>query len=306
MQSAGELNDAFGLPEMLVFDEPHPGMPRARVTTPACTGELYLQGAHLTAWQPAGEGPALFLSDRSAFTPGKAIRGGIPVIFPWFGAPDTSPVPTSPGAPSHGFARVWPWTLRFAALAGEDLHLSLTLDQSDGLRALGFRGFELAFEAILGRSLTVRLTVANTGDSPFLFEEALHAYLALGDVTQVAVEGLQGTEFLDKTENFERKRQTEPLLRFEGETDRPYLNTTAPLLLLDPVLGRRLVLEKSGSVTSVTWNPGPALAAKLPDLAPEAWRHFACLETANVAENAITLAPREARTMEMRLRVEPQ
>ena len=305
MQSADELKDAFGLPEVLEFDEPYPGMPRARIRTAACTAEFYLQGSHLAQWQPAGQQPVLFLAERSSFTPGKAIRGGIPIIFPWFGSPDTSPVKTSLGASQHGFARVWPWTLRFAALAGDEVYLSTTLDQTEGVRGLGFAGFELAYELILGRTLTARLSVANTGVKPLLFEEALHAYLMVGDSRKVSVQGLSGTEFLDKTQHFERKTQHESELQFEGETDRPYLNTTAPLMLQDPLLGRCLRLEKVGSNTTVTWNPGPELAARLPDLGAEAWSRFVCLETANVGENAVTVAPREGHTMEMRLSVEP-
>ncbi len=310
MQTVDQLTADFGLPELLTFDEPHPGMPRLGVRTPACTAELYLPGAHLTAWQPAGQQPVLFLSEKSNFAPGKAIRGGIPVVFPWFAAADTSPVPTPPGAGSHGFARTSPWTLRFAALAGDDLHLSLTLDQTEGtpateaMRKAGFSGFGLALEVILGHTLTLRLSVANSGEKPLFFEEALHAYLAVGDSEHVTVEGLAGTEYLDKTENFARHTQTDRELRFRGETDRPYLNTTAPLTLHDPVLGRRLRLIRANSRTAVTWNPGPALTAKLPDLLPDAWRNFVCLETANVAENALTLQPGEAQTMEMHLAVE--
>ncbi len=301
MQTATDLNEAFGLPDVLSFDEPHPGMPRARIATPACTGEFYLQGAHLTQWQPAGQQPALYLSERSTYVPGKAIRGGIPVIFPWFGDAETSPVATPPKAPKHGFARTSPWTLRFAALAGEDLHLSATLDPSDEIKALGFSGFELAYEAVLGRTLRVRLSVANTGDAPLLIEEALHAYLAVGDSRQVSVLGLEGTEYLDKTEGFKRKEQTDTALRFAGETDRPYLNTSAPLTLLDPLWERRMQLTKAGSRTSVTWNPGEELAATLPDLGAGDWNRFVCLETANVGENAVTVRPHEAHTVEMTL-----
>ena len=304
MQTAAQLNDEFALPDLLTFDEPHPGMPRARVRTPACAGELYLQGAHLTGWQPSGQRPVLFLSERSAFIPGKAIRGGIPVIFPWIGSPETSPVHPPPGSSSHGYARVWPWTLRFAALAGDDLHLSLTLDHNDRLHALGFDFLQLGIDLILGQTLTVRLTAANAGETPFLFEEALHAYLQLGDIHQVSLEGLAGTEFLDKTENFRRKTQTENPLRFTAETDRPYLNTTTPVTLTDPVLQRRLTVTKTNSDTTVIWNPAAELTAKLPDLAPADWHHFACIETANAADNAVTLQPRQAHTMVMQLKAE--
>ena len=305
MQTADELNAAFAVPGALIFDEAHPGMPRATVTTRGCTAEFYLQGAHLTAWHPAEQQPVLFLSERSSFTPGKAIRGGIPVIFPWFGSPETSPVHTKPGASQHGFARTSPWTLRFAALAGEDLHLSATLDQTEATRNMGVGGFELACEFILGRTLTVRLAVANTGDKPLLFEEALHAYFQVGDAEQVLVEGLQRTEFLDKTDNFARKTQTEAMLQFSGQTDRPYLNTSSPVILRDPLLKRDIRIEKSGSSSTVTWNPGLELSSTLKDLAPDAWREFVCLETANVMGNAITLLPREAHTMEMKLSIEP-
>ncbi len=304
MQTAAELNAEFAIPDLLTFNERHPGMPSARILTPTCAGELYLQGAHLTHWQPAGQEPVLFLSDRSAFTPGKPIRGGIPVIFPWFGSPDTSPVHPAPGSPSHGYARVWPWSLRFAALAGDDLHLSLTLDHNDRLHALGFDFLQLGIDLILGQTLTVRLTAANAGQAPFLFEEALHAYLQLGDIHQASIEGLAGTEFLDKTDDFRRKTQIEDPLRFTAETDRPYLNTATPVTLTDPVLQRRLTVSKTESNTSVLWNPAAALTAKLPDLAPDAWHHFACIETANVAENAITLEPQQAHSMTMHLNVE--
>lgn len=304
MQTADELNEAFGLPGVIAFDEPHPGMLRARVTAPSCTAELYLQGAHLTQWQPRGDEPVLYLSSRSSYLPGKAIRGGIPIVFPWFGPAATSPVPTQPGAPQHGFARVSPWTLRFAALAGDDLHLSLSLDQTESIRDSGFHSFELACEIILGRTLTLRLSVANTGDAPFPFEDILHAYLHVGDSREVSVEGLQGTQFLDKTDDSLRKTETEAALKFVGEIDRPYLNTTASLVLTDPALARRLLLEKGGSHTTVTWNPGEALAKKMADVGPDEWTQFVCLEPGNAAENFITLRPREVHTTELRLRVE--
>ncbi len=309
MQTAPQLNDEFALPHCLAFDEIHPGMPRARITTPACTAEVYLQGAHLTQWQPASREPVLFLSERSAFTPGKAIRGGIPIIFPWFGAPETSPIHPPQGSASHGFARVWPWTLRFVALAGDDLHLSFTLDHNERLHALGFDFLQLGVDFILGSKLTVRLSAVHsvTGPEarPFVFEEALHAYLQLGDIHQVSIEGLAGTDYLDKTDSFLRKDQVDPIIIFTSETDRPYLNTTSPVTLVDPVLRRRLCVSKAHSSTTVVWSPAAALTAKLPDLAPDDWQHFACIETANVAENAVTLAPGQAHTMEMQLSVEP-
>jgi glucose-6-phosphate 1-epimerase len=304
VQTLQELTDNFTLPGVLEFDEPHAGMPRATISAPGCQAEFFLQGAHLTQWQPTDRWPALFTSQHSAFEPGKAIRGGIPVIFPWFGSPANSPVHPPADAPSHGFARTSPWTLQFAALAGEDLHLSLTLDHTEAMQQMGFAGLELAYHAVLGRELTVRLTVANTTDRPFTFEEALHAYLAVSSSGEISVTGLKDTVYLDKTDNFARKTQTSKSLKFEGEVDRPYLDTTGPVTLHDHVIDRDLTIFKTGSHTTVTWNPGAKLAARLPDLGDEEWRNFVCLETANAADNALTLEPGKAHTMEMCLHLE--
>jgi glucose-6-phosphate 1-epimerase len=110
-----QFNDQFGIPGVLRFDE-HNGLTRAIATTPSASAILYLQGAHLTHWQPAGQGPVLFLSRKSDLAPGKPIRGGVPIAFPWF-ATDSKPdrFEGKPG-PSHGFARIQPWTPAFAAL----------------------------------------------------------------------------------------------------------------------------------------------------------------------------------------------
>lgn len=306
MQTTDQLTREFAIPGVLAFRETHPGMVAVDVTTAACTAQLYLQGAHLTQWQPAGQAPVLFLSERSAFAPGKAIRGGIPVVFPWFASPETSPVHPPAGSPSHGFARTSPWSLRFAAIAGDDVHLSLLLDPAPHREP--FQSLQVGLDISLGNACDVRLTVANAstdpGAAPVLFEEALHTYLHVGDARQVSIEGLRGTAFLDKTDGFQRKTQTEDPLRFHGETDRMYLNTKTSLTLTDPTLKRRLHLRKTGSETTVIWNPATEVAGRLADLGADAWPHFACMETANAGENALRLPAGQAHTMGMHLSVE--
>jgi len=224
------LTDNFAITGVLAFDETESGLMRARITTPACTAELYLQGAHLALWQPAGRGPALFLSEQSLFAPGKAIRGGVPIIFPWFGARSGART----DGPSHGFARTEPWEVAFAALSGDDLHITLTLAPSEHSRALGFDNFKLAYQLVLGETLTMRLTVANEDGDPLHFEEAFHTYFAVGDATQVGITGLADVEYLDKTDHFLRKTQIDPVIKYTSETDRPYLNTKATVTLDDP------------------------------------------------------------------------
>jgi glucose-6-phosphate 1-epimerase len=298
------LTASFAIPGILAFDETEGGLIRARITTPACTAELYLQGGHLALWQPAGHGPALFLSEKSFFVPGKAIRGGIPIIFPWFGARSAELTGARTDGPSHGFARSEPWEFIFAALSGDDLHITLTLAPTETSRALGFDDFKLAYQLVLGETLTMRLTVANESGDPLQFEEAFHTYFAVGDATQVGILGLADTEYLDKTDHFLRKTQTDPVIKYTSETDRPYLNTKAVVTLEDPTLRRRFVVSKKNSDTTVIWNPWIELSAKLADMADDGWRRMACIETANAAENAITLASNTAHTMECVVAIE--
>lgn len=290
------LTDSFAILGVLAFDETETGLVRARVTTPACTAELYLLGAHLTHWQPAGHGPVLFLSEQSSFAPGKAIRGGVPIIFPWFG-PRTG---ARTDGPSHGFARIEVWELAFAALSGDDLHLTLTLAPTEQSRALGFDHFGVALQLVLGETLTMRLTVANESSEPLQVGEAFHTYLTVGDATQVRITGLADVEYLDKTDHFNRKVQTDPVVRIAGETDRVYLNTSAAVTLEDPALQRAISVAKQGSQSTVIWNPWAAL----PDMADDAWHGMTCVETANAADNAITIAPNSTHTMEAVISVE--
>jgi len=233
------------------------------ISTPEAEGEIYLQGAHVARWQPRGERPVLFLSSKSAFAPGKAIRGGVPIIFPWFG-------PRSDGkpGPAHGLARTALW------------------QQDAGAFRLKVEQFELRYFVAMGAKLELSLEVTNEGSDEARFEEALHTYLAVGDVRQVSVTGLEGVEYLDKTDGFKRKLQSAEPLRLTKATDSVYLNTTSTCQMSDPVWNRRIVVEKTGSASTVIWNPWAGMA----DLGPDEWQGMICVETANVAENAIVLA----------------
>lgn len=297
------LNDHFAMENILAF-ELHGELVRARITTPACTAELYLHGAHLTQWQPTGHEPVLFLSERSAYAPGKAIRGGVPIIFPWFGPRTPTACSDRTDGPVHGFARTAEWTLAFAALSGDDLHLTLTLGPDDNSRALGFDNFQLVYELTLGAEIQLKLTVVNLSDAPLCFEEALHSYFYVGDAQQIGIIGLGDTEYLDKMDGFKRKHQKETPLRLIGATDRPYLNTAMPVNIDDPILKRRITVDKANSQTTVVWNPWSELCAKLADMDPNGWLTMACVETANVAENGITLAPGEHHKMEAHIFVQ--
>jgi glucose-6-phosphate 1-epimerase len=299
MNALDELNTEFGLDGAVRFEDGPGGLTRARITTDAATAEIYLHGAHVAAWQPAGaEHPVLFLSDKSQFTAGKAIRGGVPLVFPWFAE-------RKGGLPGgmHGFARILPWEVAAAERRAEGVALSFKLLPNQTTRDVGFDHFVLVYEVVIGESLTLSLEVENVGDSPLNFEEALHAYYSVSDVRQVEVSGVGDTDYLDRAHQAVRKHQAAGAIRFAGETDQLHLNTQAAVTISDPGWGRRIVIEKRGSNSTVVWNPWQAKASALADLGSDAWPHFVCVEPANAAENAVTLPPGGVHRMGITVRV---
>jgi glucose-6-phosphate 1-epimerase len=297
---AEKLTERFPMPEAIRLDTEPSGLERAVISTSAAEAALYLQGAHLTHWTPHGQRPVLFLSSKSVFAPGKAIRGGVPIIFPWFGNRSDG----KPG-PAHGFARTSQWTMESARLREDGrVEIVLTLTDSDATRQLFDSTFGLRFRVTIGSELEMELEATNHSNEPFTFEEALHTYLAVGDIQQASVFGLENTAFIDKTDGFKRKTQgAEPIL-IAKETDEVHLNTRTACTIWDPVWNRRIVIEKSGSNSTVIWNPWIDKSQGMSDMAADGWKQMLCVETANAADNAVVLAPGAAHSLAARIWIE--
>lgn len=282
------------LPPSVTLADGEGGLPVLRVSTALGSGEVYLHGAHVSAWRPAGADPVIFLSREAQFRPGAAIRGGVPLCFPWFGAG------RSPGlAPAHGFARTAPWRLVAVSDDAGTVRLTLALTHEDVAGAPGADRWPARFEAryavTVGAGLTLALTVRNLGDDAVSFEEALHTYLAVADVRTTVVDGLEGARYLDKTHPGDdgSSRQHGPLT-LAGETDRVY-RTGAPLTVRDGA--RTLVITPSGAASTVVWNPWADKAAAMADLGDAEWTGMICVETANVLEDAVVLEPGATHTL---------
>lgn len=264
--------------------------PPREITGPGATAAIYDQGAHLVGWTPAGADPVLWLSPRTRLEEGTAIRGGVPICFPWFG-----PGRSGDRAPAHGTARVTPWTL---------------VEQSEGRVRYEITGADLGvqdlvarYEVVAGSRLQLSLTVTNTGDDDLVYEEALHAYLAVGDVREVTVEGLDGASYVDKVDRGRTHTQAGEL-RFVAETDRVY-RSACPVTVVDPVLGRRLRISTSGSASKVVWNPWAERAAAMADLGEDAWPGMLCVEGGNVLTDELTLTPGGSHLLRYSLEVLP-
>jgi glucose-6-phosphate 1-epimerase len=283
---AAELTAEFGIAGVLDFVETEHGLVKAAISLDGVAGEPYLQGAHLTAWQPPGARPVLFTSPNSAFAPGRAIRGGIPIIFPWFGANRHASA-----APQHGFARTAPWHLDSIRIIGRG-SLTLTLGLGDGDVGSPFwpEPFRAIYTVTFAQTLSLRLTVQNRATHPIIFEEALHSYFAVSDITAAAISGLAGTTYIDKTDAARRKPQTAALVTITAETDRVYLDTPGRCAIEDRGWRRRVVIEKVGASSSVVWNPWAEKAGAMADLGDPAWRSMVCVETGNIADNEVRVA----------------
>ncbi len=290
----------FAIPGVLDFHQTASGLTYLSVLTPAAAATIYLQGAHLTHWQPTGEKPVLFLSRKSDLAPGKAIRGGVPIAFPWFAADQKADRLHGKPGPSHGFARTEVWTLAFAGIMGDDLHLTFTLAPNATSRELGFDHFRVAFHLTIGKTLTMKLTVANDATVPLVFEEALHTYFAVGDVHEVSVTGLEATSYIDKTDDFKVKPAANAPVTFTQFTDRVYNHTTATCVIHDGMDKRHIVVAKENSETTVVFNPWKAM----PDLGEDEWHEFVCVETVNASASPVTLSPGATHTMVARISVE--
>ena len=277
----------FQITDGIVFEDTPGGLVRVNIQTPLAQAQVYLQGAHVTQWQPAGEEPVLFLSRESHFSPGKPIRGGVPICFPWFG-----PRAERPDSPMHGFARTMEWELESLRRDSDGVvALYLTLASNAATRALWPHDFLIRHRLAIGAALMMTLEVHNTGEEPFTCEEALHTYLAVGDVREISVTGLEGASYLDKTDGFQTRTLGGERLRFAGETDRVFPNHRRPCAIADPVARRGITIDKTASDTTVVWNPWIEKAAAMADFGDDEWTQMLCIETANVGAHAITLGP---------------
>jgi glucose-6-phosphate 1-epimerase len=292
------LRERHVIPGSVDISAGNGGLPLVTVTTPVSTAEVYLHGAHVTRFGRNGEKPLLFVSSKSHFAPGKAIRGGVPLIFPWFG-----PNAADPSLPAHGFARTRAWELASTARdADGSVTLRLTLAPDAGSRKLWPHEFLLTLAVTVGASLRMALEVRNTGDQPFRFEEAFHTYLAVSDVQRVQIDGLAGRAYLDKTDAGARKVQKESPFGITGETDRLYLDTPDTVLITDPAGSpaggpRVVVVSKENAGSTVVWNPWIAKAIAMSDFGDQEWPEMLCIETANAASNAVTLGPGQSHVM---------
>ena len=272
-----------GKSSRIQFSKGHGGLPTVRVATPWSTAEIYLYGAHIASFQKQDEPPLLFLSECSSFMPGKPIRGGIPIIFPWFGPAE--------GKPSmHGYARTRNWELTQIVPAA-DGSVSLGFRLPDSAESAEAAACAVEYIVTVADTLSAELAVTNESKSDFVFEDCLHTYFTVGDITTVSMVGLKGVDYLDKVEGFKRKTETNDVIRVGSEVDRVYLDTRQTVEIRDGSLKRVIRVEKENSVSTVVWNPWMVKAKAMPDFGDDEYQRMVCVESGNVSLGKTNLAP---------------
>lgn len=298
-ESIETLNARFAVAGHLRFEEGPGGLLVARIANAHAEATISLSGGHVMTWAPRGEAPVLWLSGYASFAPGKSIRGGVPVCWPWFG-----PHEREPGFPGHGFARTVPWTVEGAeALADGTTRLILALAQSDATRVQWPHASRVTNAVTVGRDLGISLVTRNLGAEPFVLGEALHTYFAVSDVRQAPIFGLEGCRYLDKVAGGEVRTQAGPIV-IGSEVDRVYLGTTADCTIDDTGLGRRIRIAKEGSRSTVVWNPWEAKATKMGDFGPEGYLGMVCVESGNALEDVVSVPAGGEHALRVRYSVE--
>jgi glucose-6-phosphate 1-epimerase len=291
LSAANSSYDSLAIPGIAQVVTGRGNLQKIHITTPQAEGEIYLHGAQITSWRPKGSEDVIFVSEDSRWEDGRAIRGGIPICFPWFRAKQNDA-----HAPAHGFVRTKTWRLDSLSHDQGSVTATLSTESDEHTRQLWPYDFRLVHRVTIGTKLDMEVIVTNTGNTSLRFEEALHTYHRVGDATQVRIAGLNAVSFLDNTDsNRESTQQGDVVLK--KATDNAYLNTAGTLEVIDPVLRRHIRVTKSSSFSTIVWNPWATGAKALADMGGDEWQRMICVEASNILQHAIALNPGEQHTM---------
>jgi len=288
-----QLNEQFGINQHLHFELESDGFVMAVLSNKFGSAKVSVYGGQVVSYLPTeAKQDIFFLSEKNNYSPGKAIRGGIPICWPWFGD-DVSGY----GRPSHGFARNQHWQVSETGINDDGgIYLSLVLTDTESSLVVWPYPFNLLLKVSLTDSLEVALSTTNTGDKPFEFSQALHSYFKVSDITNIVVEGLASKRYLDKLDGFSEKTQSEDVT-VSQEIDRIYQDAPRQVFMKDSGHDSKLEITSTGSKTTVIWNPWQEKIKDFSDLNKDNFRDFICIETANAAKDMVNLAAGESHTI---------
>lgn len=287
MKTIDQLNLEFGTNTDISFRKLADNIAIADINNSLASASVSLYGGHVVSWQPKTQTkPVLWVSDLVKFQQGKAIRGGVPICWPWFGAHQSQA-----SLPGHGYARITPWVLTSVqTMTNGATILELSLGKSDLFYAHWHANVRLTLRVTIGDTLEITLKTLNETEHEFTFTEGLHTYFQVSDIANIRILGLEGCEYIDLLNQNERCTQA-AAISFNDHLGRIYLNSQAACVIEDPKFQRRIRIEKSGSNSTAVWNPGQIVASTINDMGPSGWRNMVCVESANALQNAVKVLP---------------
>ena len=283
-------------PEIKRLD--HAGHACLQLSTRFGAAIVALHGAHLLCWLPRGHRDVFWLSPEALPEPA-AIRGGVPVCWPWFARQGQAD-----SAAQHGLVRNLPWQIS-AIHSSSDDEISLSLQPcDDGTLISAAPGLQVSLRITLGQTLNQTLHTRNLGTQPFRLTQALHSYFAVSHAAQIGIEGLTGLTYQDRLRDLAFDVQRSPFaldLACDRTYAQPAQDTSVQAchryVLLDPAWQRRIVIDTQGSQSVVVWNPGSEGARKMADVPDDGWQDFFCVETSNAGPDMVVLAAGAAHSL---------
>lgn len=298
-----KLNKHFSFEDnnsQLIFKMGRGDIPVVEIKNELASAVISLQGAHVLSWIPAGENDVIWLSDDASFAIGKSVRGGIPICWPWFGAHETNN-----DFPAHGFARTVAWTvIATQQLNTGETQVTFKLDTKEleeNQQNMWAQATVAEYKITIGKKLNLELITSNNSKQVITIGQALHTYFNVDDVRNTTLSGLDGKDYLDKTASFNRKTQIGNVT-VNTEVDRIYLDTPDTLVIDDSK--RKVIISKQGSLSTVVWNPWKEVANKMGDLGKDGYLKMLCVESANAAEDIVSIQPSETHTLHVTYEIE--
>lgn len=281
-----QLNANFAISNQVTFVEGKGGLPVIRVRNTYADALISVYAGQVLSFMPKGAKDLFFVSDRAYYQEGKAIKGGVPVCWPWFGAD-----PEGLGRQAHGFVRNRMWDVRSVSNTADGItQITLGLDATPEIHSIWPHSFQLSLEVSIGKTLQLALVTRNTGEQAFSITQALHTYFSVGDIAQTHVTGLDGTQYIDKAADAGGAvRQQHGDIGITAEVDRVYMDVPAVLEVADGVGQRTIHIASHGNKTAVVWNPWTDIAASMGDLQDDDYLRFVCVETANAADDVVEI-----------------
>ena len=267
------------------------GLEYINVASEFCSAKIFLQGAQLTEFTPAGKKPLIWVSSEEDYQEGKSVRGGMPICWPWFG------VNSNPDWPIHGVARTSLWRADEVTEQDEQIKVSLTLPMAQVDESYWPHKSKLKVEFVLTTKLEVRLTTTNLSNQTITFTQALHTYFPTPAIAETQVDGLQGSKYIEFGEGpFDQNE----LVGFARETDMVYTQAADTQRIITP--DGIIEVGRENSSSCVLWNPWIEKSKRLSNFADDEYHTMLCLEAANVMDDSAVVAPGESHTLTTTIR----